>query len=92
LGVHFDGNVVEVWKTLGSFSAACLLFPLLIAQWRPGVISEKTFCLAVLMGCFGIVSCRILNQVYRIAPIDEFYIGLVLTTIPLLPSLVRKKA
>lgn len=92
LGIHFDGNVVEVWKTLGSFSAACLLFPLLVAQWRPGMISEKSFCWAVILGCFGIVSWRILNQVYGIAPIDEFYIGLLLTTIPLLPSLLRKKA
>jgi solute:Na+ symporter, SSS family len=92
LGVFFDGNVVEVWKTLGSFSAACLLFPLLIAQWRPGTISEKSFCWAVSFGCFGIVSWRFLNHLYSIAPIDEFYIGLLLTTIPLLPSLLRKKA
>lgn len=92
LGAHFEGNVVEVWKTLGSFSAACLLFPLLVAQWRPGIISERAFCWAVSLGCFGIVSWRILNQLYSIAPIDEFYIGLVLTTAPLIPSLIRKKA
>lgn len=91
LGAHFEGNVVEVWKTLGSFSAACLLFPILVAQVRPGFISDKTFCWAVSMGCFGIVSWRILNQLYSIAPIDEFYVGLILTTIPLIPSLLRKK-
>lgn len=92
LGIQFDGDVVGVWKTLGSFSAACLLFPLLIGQWRPGTISEKEFCWAVSLGVFGIVSWKILNQVYGISPIDEFYIGLLLTTIPLLPSLLRKKA
>ena len=92
LGSFFNGNVVEVWKTLGSFSAACLLFPLLISQWHPGVISEKSFCWAVSSGVFGIVTWRILNHLYSIAPIDEFYIGLLLTTIPLLPSLLRKKA
>ena len=92
LGLFFDGNVVEVWKTLGSFSAACLLFPLLLAQWRPGVISDNNFCWAVSIGCFGIVSWRLLNHIYSIAPIDEFYIGLLLTTIPLLPAFVRKKA
>jgi solute:Na+ symporter, SSS family len=92
LGLHFDGNVVEVWKTLGSFSAACLLIPLLIAQWKPGAISERRFCWAVSIGCIGIVAWRIVNQLYGIAPIDEFYIGLVLTTVPLLPSLLRKKA
>jgi solute:Na+ symporter, SSS family len=91
IGVHFDGNVVEVWKTLGSFSAACLLLPLLIAQWRPGQITEKNFCWAVSIGCFGIVSWRLLNQLYSIAPIDEFYVGLLLTTAPLLPTLLLKK-
>jgi SSS family solute:Na+ symporter len=92
LGSLFDGNVVEVWKTLGSFSAACLLFPLLIGQWRPGVITEKSFCWAVSFGCFGIVSWRLVNHLYSIAPIDEFYVGLLLTTIPLLPGFLRKKA
>jgi SSS family solute:Na+ symporter len=91
LGVLFEGNVVEVWKTLGSFSAACLLFPILVAQWRPGVISERNFCWAVSLGCFGIVSWRFVNYIYPIVSVDEFYIGLLLTTIPLLPSLLRKK-
>lgn len=92
LGSLFEGNVVEVWKTLGSFSAACLLFPLLIGQWRPGVITEKSFCWAVSFGVFGIVSWRLLNHLYSIAAIDEFYVGLLLTTIPLLPGFLRKKA
>lgn len=92
LGSHFEGNIVDVWKTLGSFSAACLLFPLMIGQWRPGVISEKAFCWAVSIGCIGIVSWRVLNKMYAFSSIDEFYIGLLLTTVPLLPSLSRKKA
>jgi SSS family solute:Na+ symporter len=92
LGTHFEGDVVAVWKTLGSFSAACLLFPLLLVQFRPGSISESRFCWAVSVGCLGIVAWRIVNQLYGIAPIDEFYIGLVLTSAPLLPSWLRKKA
>lgn len=92
LGIHFEGNVVEVWKTLGSLSAACLLFPLLVGQWKPGAISEKHFCWAVSIGCIGIVSWRILNKLYAFSTLDEFYIGLLLTTVPLLPALIRKKA
>lgn len=92
VGVHFEGNVIEVWKTLGSFSAACLLFPLLVGQWKPGVISERNFCWAVSIGCIGIVSWRIVNKLYPFSSIDEFYIGLLLTTVPLLPALIRKKA
>ena len=90
LGMLFDGNIVEVWKTLGSFSAACLLFPLLLAQWRPGLTSEKRFCWAVSIGCFGIVSWKILNGLYPIALVEDFYIGLILTTVALLPPLILK--
>lgn len=91
LSMQFD-SVVAIWKTLGSFSAACLLFPLVMGQWFPGRISEKSFCWAVSIGCLGIVSWKILNKFYKISTLDEFYIGLVLTTVPLLPSLLRKKA
>ena len=92
LGTHFEGNVVDVWKTLGSFSAACLLFPLMLAQWKPGLISEKLFCWAVSIGCLGIVSWKVFNKLYPFSTLDEFYIGLVLTTVPLVPSLILKKA
>lgn len=91
LGLHFEGNVVEVWKTLGSFSAACLLFPLLVGQWFPGRISDKNFSFSVILGCVGIVLWRVLNKKYSFSTLDEFYIGLLLTTIPLLPSILLRK-
>ncbi len=90
-GVYFEGNVIEVWKTLGSFSAACLLFPLLVGQWFPGRISDKNFSFSVILGCVGIVLWRVLNKKYSFSTLDEFYIGLILTTIPLLPSILRRK-
>lgn len=92
LGTHFDGNVVEVWKTLGSFSAACLLFPLLMGQLFPGRINEKSFCWAVSIGCLGIIFWRIFKSRTPYAHVDEFYIGLLLTTAPLIPGLLRRKA
>ncbi len=90
-GLHFEGKVVDVWKTLGSFSAACLLFPILVGQWFPGRISDKSFSLSVLTGCLGIVTWRVLNRIYAFSSLDEFYIGLLLTTIPLSVSLLRGK-
>jgi len=90
-GMQFEGRVIDVWKTMGSFSAACLLFPVLLGQWKPGIISEKSFCWAVSLGCIGIVSWKILNKIYNFSTLDEFYIGLLLTTVPLIPSLLRKK-
>jgi SSS family solute:Na+ symporter len=92
IGQFFDGNVVEVWKTLGSFSAACLLLPMLIGQAFPGKISETLFITTVIVGSLGIIAWRILNVFYQFSSIDEFYVGLFLTTIILLPNLVFKKA
>lgn len=92
LGIHFEGDVVEVWKTLGSFSAACLLFPLLVGQIWPRRISENAFNFAVILGCVGIVSWKIFSRFYAVSIVDEFYIGLILTTIPLGFSLIRGKA
>ena len=84
--------MVEVWKTLGSFSAACLLLPMLIGQVFPGKISETLFITTVIAGSLGIIAWRILNVFYQFSSIDEFYVGLFLTTIILLPNLVIKKA
>lgn len=92
IGISFEGDVVEVWKTLGSFSAACLLFPILMGQWKPGRISSRAFCWAVSFGCIGIVSWKYLNSIYSFSTLDEFYIGLLLTTVPLSFSLLKEKA
>ena len=92
LGVYFEGDIISVWKTLGSFSAACLLFPMLMGQIFPGKISDKTFCWAVSIGCLGIVSWKVSQHFYGLSIIDEFYIGLLLTTVPMIPSLLKQKA
>jgi SSS family solute:Na+ symporter len=91
-GSYFEGNVVEVWKTLGSFSAATLLFPLLTSQCFPGKISDRRFCWAVAFGCIGIVSWKVLNHLTAFSDIDPFYIGLLLTTVPLLPGILAPRS
>lgn len=88
----FDGSVVLVWKTLGSFSAATLLFPLMIVQFFPGKVSDLHFVCSVILGCLGIVSWKSLNYLGLIhSELDEFYIGLSLSALTLLIALVRKK-
>ncbi len=92
LSTFFEGNVVDVWKTLGSFSAACLLIPLVIGQFFPRLFGQKTFITAVSLGCLGIVSWKVLNRIYEISEVDEFYIGLLMTCTTLLVSHLYKKA
>lgn len=35
LGLGFEGNIRSIWKTLGSYSAACLLCPVVLGIFRP---------------------------------------------------------
>lgn len=87
----FEGNVVQVWKTLGGFSAATLLFPLLIAQFFPKKIKEADFLWAVSLGCLGIVSWKIFTHFTLIeSELDEFYIGLLLSGLPLLVASLKR--
>lgn len=71
----FSGNIYEVWKTLGSYSSACLLAPLLCAFLIPGQISDNAFVSSCLLGVVSLT-------VWKIRPwpgfeiVDEFYLGL----------------
>jgi SSS family solute:Na+ symporter len=89
IGIFFDGDIISVWKILGSFSSACLLFPIIMGFALPGKISEKRFIIACLAGSISIIAWRILNYFYQLYPLDEFYVGLLFTTIILLPALLK---
>ncbi|MFA5583931.1 MAG: sodium:solute symporter family protein [Bacteriovoracaceae bacterium] len=87
----FEGNVVSVWKTLGGFSAATLLIPLIIAQLFPSKVKESDFIWSVSLGCIGIVSWKVLTHWrYITSELDEFYIGLALSTLPLLCAILKR--
>jgi SSS family solute:Na+ symporter len=81
LGSAFDGNIKSVWKTLGSYSAACMLFPVLITYFFPGRISDWQFVLSASLGALGITWHRLIHPLWEI---DEFYVGLLFTGTTLL--------
>lgn len=81
LSLIFDGNIREIWKTLGSYSAACLLFPLLFAYWNPGRITDRQFLPATIIGAFAMTFWRLVPRYGVWASLDEFYIGLASTLI-----------
>jgi len=91
-GIYFEGNVVEVWRTLGGLSSACLLFPLLTAQVFPGKLSDRTFTWAVALSGISVVSWKIFKHHWSLFAIDEFYIGILVTTLILFPSILRRKS
>jgi len=78
LAIHFNGKIESVLLTFKGFFAACLLFPLLIGYFFPGIISDLQFVYACLTGCFcfGIytVLLPILLPQLNLC-LDPFYIG-----------------
>lgn len=91
LSLQFSGSVVEVWKTMGGLSAACLLFPFLCSQIFPGRLSENSFIGAVLTGIILMVIYSAFSLSQYVYGIDKFYAGLLGTSLVMIPSLLRAK-
>ena len=83
LASAFEGDVKAVWKTLGSYSAACMLFPVLYAYFFPKKIGDGQFVFGCLLGVFMVTYWR--NWAPKgLEGIDEFYMGLLATSLGLL--------
>ena len=84
LALVFDGSIKSVWKTLGSYSASCLLLPVLYGYIFPGRISDKQFVFACLIGVVGTTYWRNFRPDGFLSEVDELYFGIVCTTVGLL--------
>ncbi|MCB9095985.1 MAG: sodium:solute symporter family protein [Halobacteriovoraceae bacterium] len=89
LALVFDGNIKSVWKTLGSYSAACFMVPVLYGYLKPHRISDRQFVWASLLGAFFLTSwklCRLIPSFndLDLSVIDEFYLGVLGTFIGLI--------
>lgn len=76
LSQFFEGSIKQVWKIFGSYSAGCLLLPMLVGYARPGWIGERTFMTATLSSALVITLWRLLPLSGFWAEIDALYIGL----------------
>ena len=83
MGLIFQGNIKMVWKTLGSYSAACLLLPVLYGHFYPQRTHEKQFLLACALGFLGVSLWAIIPLSDFWANIDKLYVGMALTGIGL---------
>ncbi len=80
----FDGNIKSVWKTLGSLSAACLLFPVLFGYIFPNRISDKQFVVTCIFGVITTSYWRNASHDAFWQNVDELYIGVFTTASMLL--------
>jgi len=79
MGLYFKGDIKEVWKTLGSYSSACLLIPVLCGYIFPGFITDAMFVMSSLAGVAGITYWRFTGHSGVWANIDSFYVGLLMS-------------
>jgi SSS family solute:Na+ symporter len=89
ISFFFEGNIKEVWKTLGSFAAACLLIPMVIGHIIPQKISDNDFVFSSIMAVLTMTYWRHTEHTGIWLQVDALYIGLA-TSLSLLTALQVK--
>jgi SSS family solute:Na+ symporter len=75
LSYVFDGNIKNVWKTLGSISSSALLVPVVFGYIFPKRIQDNGFIFASILGAIGTMYWRLSGLKYDLN-IDEIYFGM----------------
>ncbi|GAB4010698.1 MAG: hypothetical protein Fur0010_03900 [Bdellovibrio sp.] len=88
---YFEGNIMRVWKTLGSYSAACLLLPVMMGHVFPNKISDRVFVMACSFGVIGTTYWRNAEHGPFWSDVDELYIGILCTATVMIPQIFIKK-
>ncbi|MBQ49696.1 MAG: sodium:phosphate symporter [Zetaproteobacteria bacterium] len=83
---YFSGGIKDVWKTLGSYSAGCLLLPMVIGLLTPIKIKDHQFVAAAVTGAIAITIWRWLPREGLLANIDDLYLGISSTGLIILAS------
>lgn len=98
MSIAFEGNIKSVWKTLGSYSASCLLLPVVYGHLFPGKIRDEQFVFSSLLGVITVTYWKNASLTGFYAQIDELYAGIVATSLGLIifpyllaPLLVKNK-
>lgn len=77
----FEGNIKMVWKTLGSYSAGCLLFPVLIGHFSKRKFSDESFMGSCLSAALAMTSWQIFAPKTLVQQFDSLYIGILTSCI-----------
>jgi SSS family solute:Na+ symporter len=77
MSVFFNGNIKMVWKMLGSYSAACLLIPVLYAQFFAKKLLDNQFIIICISSVAVITLWKALQQILNLPSWDSLYIGIV---------------
>ncbi len=80
ISLVFEGNIKNVWKTLGSISSSAILIPVILGYIFKNKFSDNAFVSGALLGATGTILWRLLGlkTTYQL---DEIYIGMSLSLI-----------
>lgn len=70
-----------VWKTLGSYSAGCFLFPVLYGHFSQRKISDNAFVASCLTGVVTMTFWTFIKRTGFWADVDALYIGVLSTSL-----------
>jgi len=83
LANFFEGNIKNVWKTLGSLSSSGLLIPILSGYLLKKKMTDTAFVISSLAGALGAMYWRLSGAKYEYN-LDEIYIGMSLSLISII--------
>ena len=79
LALVFDGDIKAIWKTLGSYSAGCLLLPVMAQIFLKGRFSEQDFLTACILSVGMMTYWRLGGLGTPWNKIDVLYVGILAT-------------
>ena len=82
----FHNNIPRVWKVLGTYSAACLLLPVLYGYFAKHTMRDGHFVATCLAAAAGVTAWKF--SPYQ-AQLDELYIGIAISAVGILCSRLR---
>jgi SSS family solute:Na+ symporter len=82
----FEGNIKDVWKILGSYFAACLLFPVVAGHLFPKKISDKNFVISAILAAITVTAWHLLPLSASLSLVEPLYAGLVVSALGLFLS------
>lgn len=88
MAIVFEGNIKSVWKTLGSYSASCLLLPVIFGYIFPRKIKDIHFVIICSTGVIFTTIWRMLDRQGIWVEIDSLYIGVITTTFATILTLI----
>ncbi|MCR9205894.1 MAG: sodium:solute symporter family protein, partial [Halobacteriovoraceae bacterium] len=87
----FDGNIKLVWKTLGSYSAGCILFPLLWGHISQRRLTDHQFVASCLISAFTMTLWKFVLMKNLSLSVDPLYIGVLTSFVCLFTGQIWQK-